>query len=94
MTGVQTCALPILLVYLLLAERAIEIVADRGLDALVPARVWSDILAQLAAQLQRGDVEAGLLQALEAIDGLLRQHFPLAPGQDNPNELPDAVIMR
>ena len=38
--------------------------------------------------------EAGLNQAIDAVDGLLTQHFALAPGAANPNELPDAPLLR
>ena len=39
---------------------------------------------------EAGHFEEGLAQAIDAVDALLVQHFPLAEGQANPNELPDA----
>ena len=80
------------LIYLLLAEHAIEIVADRGIDRHVGAAQWQRILENMRAQFRAGQFEAGVLAAIEAVDGLLRRHFPLQPGQANPNELPDAPL--
>jgi uncharacterized membrane protein len=38
--------------------------------------------------------EAGLLEAIDAVDAMLVKHFALAPGQVNPNELPDSADLR
>jgi len=78
------------LIYLLLAEHKIEIVADRGLDRHVDAARWRGILDAMRAAFRAGRFEEGLNQAIDAVDALLVQHFALAPGQLNPNELPDA----
>jgi uncharacterized membrane protein len=78
------------LIYLLLAEHKIEIVADRGLDRHVDAVRWREILDAMRTAFRAGRFEEGLNQAIDAVDALLVQHFPLAPGQFNPNELPDA----
>ncbi|KGM39689.1 membrane protein [Aquabacterium sp. NJ1] len=80
------------LIYLLLAERRIEILADRGLHIRTDSAVWHGITQQLSASLQSGQYEAGLTQAITAVSELLRQHFPLS-GRPNPNELPDAVVL-
>lgn len=82
------------LIYLLLAEHAIEIVADRGLDRHVDAARWQAILATMREAFRAGRFEDGLNQAVDAVDALLVQHFPLAPGQTNPNELPDPPVLR
>ena len=82
------------LIYLLLAEHAIEIVADRGLARHVDAAQWQRITATMSAAFQAGRFEAGLNQAIDAVDALLAQHFALAPGAANPNELPDAPYLR
>ncbi len=81
------------LVYLLLAERAIEVVADRGLNQHVPARHWAAMVQRLSAALRAGGFEEGLTHALEEVSGLLVQHFPLAAGETNPNELPDKPLL-
>ena len=82
------------LIYLLLAEHAIEIVADRGVNRRVGANEWQGIAAMMRAAFQTGQFEAGLNQAIDAVDALLMQHFALAPGETNPNELPDAPDLR
>ena len=81
------------LIYLLLAERRIEIVADRGLDRQVDAAEWQQIAESMRTAFGDGDFQPGLLQAIDAVDALLRRHFPLAPGAFNPNELPDAPVL-
>ncbi len=82
------------LIYLLLAEHAIEIVADRGLVRHVPQAHWDALVEGMRTAFRAGHFEDGLNQAIDAVGGLLRQHFPLAPGQRNPNELPDAADLR
>ena len=82
------------LVYLLLAERAIEIVADRGLDRRVPPADWQALITPMRQAFQAGQFEPGLNQAIDALDALLSRHFALAPGQANPNELPDRPLLR
>ena len=82
------------LIYLLLAERAIEIVADRGLLPHADAATWEKIMAGMQAAFQEGRFAAGLQQAIDAVDALLARHFPLAAGEANPNELPDAPVLR
>jgi uncharacterized membrane protein len=82
------------LIYLLLAEHAIEIVADRGVSRVVPQATWDGLVAGMREQFRAGRFEAGLAQAVDAVDALLTQHFGLAPGQHNPNELPDRADLR
>ncbi len=82
------------LIYLLLAEHRIEIVADRGLDRHVSASQWREVMERMRASFRQGEFEAGLDAAIDAVDALLVQHFALAPGQSNPNELPDRPHLR
>lgn len=81
------------LIYLLLAEHAIEIVADRGLAQQVPDAEWLAIVQRMGAAFREGRFEDGLTQALEEVSALLVQHFPSEPGEANPNELPDAPVL-
>ena len=81
------------LIYLLLAEHRIEIVADRGLNARVDAAQWQAISDHMAASFRQGEFEAGLNHAVDAVDTLLARHFPLGSGQRNPNELPDTPTL-
>ena len=82
------------LIYLLLAERAIEIVADRGVAQRVPQALWDGLVAGMRDAFTSGRFEDGLAQAIAAVGAQLVQHFPLAPGQANPNELPDRPDVR
>lgn len=82
------------LIYLLLVERAIEIVADRGLNRHVGAAQWQALVAQMREAFRAGRFEEGLAQAIDAVDALLVQHFPVAPGATNPDELPNRPDVR
>ena len=77
------------LIYLLLAEHAIELVADRGFNRHVPQHEWQAMVHRMGAAFRDGRFEDGLTQALEEVSAVLVQHFPLAEGTANPNELPD-----
>jgi len=81
------------LVYLLLAEHAIEIVADRGIDAHVDDAEWAAMTKRMGAAFREGRFEDGLTQALEEVSALLVAHFPTAPGTSAHNELPDAPVI-
>jgi len=82
------------LIYLLLAEHAIEIVADRGLARVVPQAHWDAVLGGMRGAFRAGRFEAGLLEAIAAVDAMLARHFALAPGEANANELPDRADLR
>ena len=64
------------LVYLLLADHAIEIVADRGLHGRVPEVQWQQICALLREGLRGGDPAGALVAAIEQVSALLARHFP------------------
>ena len=82
------------LIYLLLAEHRIEIVADRGITQRVPERTWQDISDAMGAAFKVGDYARGLLDAVDRVGALLAQHFPADASQANPNELPDRPDVR
>lgn len=79
------------LVYILMAEHQLEIIADRGIHAKVGEAAWQAIVAEATTRFKRGDYEAGLLAAIDAIGQLLRTHFPA--GADNPNELTNRPLI-
>ncbi len=81
------------LIHLLLADRRIEVVADRGLSQRVPPETWQSLTDQLGQALARGEVEAGLQQAIAQVGELLHSHFPARANMANPNELPDAIVL-
>ncbi|NDP47196.1 MAG: hypothetical protein GZ085_02175 [Sulfuriferula multivorans] len=79
------------LVYLLLADRDIEIVADRGIAARVDAAAWEAIAQAMEAAFRQGDFERGALAGIEQISALLTTHFP--PTGENPNELANRPVI-
>jgi hypothetical protein len=82
------------LVYLLLADRRVEIVADRGIHARVGTTAWETICGEMQREFGAGRFEAGALSGLAAISDLLAQHFPAgADPSANPNELPDDPLV-
>ena len=79
------------LVYLLLADRDVEIVADRGIHNAVGAVAWEEICRTMEVALRAGQFETGLVQGIEAISTLLATHYPRhALGA---NELPDVPVV-
>ena len=80
------------LVYLLLADRRVEIVADRGIHARVGATAWETICGAMQREFAAGRFEDGMLGGLASISDLLAQHFP-AGSDANPNELPNAPVV-
>ena len=81
------------LIYLLLAEHEIEIVADRGLNDRVDPAVWQALVARMSDAFRLAQFEEGLTNALAEVSALLVQHFPIGADAANPNELPDAPIL-
>ncbi len=75
------------LIYVLLADHALEIVADRGLARHVEQTEWDAIALDMQAAYAKGEFLTGSVAGIEAITRLLERHFP--PGAANPNELPD-----
>lgn len=80
-----------ILLYVLLAERQIEIVADRGFTDRVTSADWKNICNEMETAFGAGRYEAGTLAALQRISVFARRHFPGSGG--NPNELPDTTVV-
>ncbi|MEO8459422.1 MAG: TPM domain-containing protein [Dokdonella sp.] len=80
------------LVYVLLADRAVEIIADRGITAVIPDTQWLAICERLLARYAAGEFESGTITAIAKISDLLAAHFPANP-DDNPDELPNRAMM-
>jgi uncharacterized membrane protein YgcG len=78
------------LIYLLLADRKVEIVADRGIHASAGEAHWKAICNAMELKFRAGEFESGVLEGIAAITALLQQHFP-AQGA-NKNELPDYPV--
>jgi uncharacterized membrane protein len=81
------------LIYLLLAERKIELMADRGVNGVVAQREWQQLLKSMSAEFSANRFEEGLTLALDEVSSRLAQHFPLPPGAERRNELPDAPAL-
>ena len=79
------------LIYLLLADRKVEIVADRGIDAKVGASGWQKVCAAMETDFKAGNFEAGAIRGIGAVSKQLAAHFPKAGV--GPNELPDAPVV-
>ena len=79
------------LIYLLLADRAVEIVADRGIHAKVESQAWSKVCRQMEAAFRQSDFEGGVVAGVEAVTQHLKQHFP-ADRLDR-NELPNKPMV-
>lgn len=86
------------LIYVLLAEHAIEIVADRGVARHVGPEQWQAMVARMAAAFREQRYEDGLTQALEETSAVLMQHFAVdgsgEGAQAGANELPDAPLLQ
>lgn len=78
------------LIYLSLAERRAEIIADAAIHAKVAPDVWGEAMAALLAQVRHGRIGDGLVAAIDAVGRVLAEHFPRA--EDDVNELPDRLI--
>jgi uncharacterized membrane protein len=79
------------LIYLLLADRDVEIVADRGIDVKVGAAGWEKICRDMEGDFKAGKFESGVIRGIEAVSRQLARYFP-AHGK-GPNELPDAPVV-
>ena len=79
------------LIYLLLADRDVEIIADRGIDAQVGAAGWESICRAMEKEFRAGLFEHGVIKGIQQVSRLLAQRFPPEPGHRN--ELPDAPVV-
>jgi uncharacterized membrane protein len=79
------------LIYLLLADRNVEIIADRGIDAKVGAAGWEKICKAMEADFRAGNFAGGVIKGIAAVSWQLAAHFPKhGAGR---NELPDAPVV-
>ena len=79
------------LIYLLLADRAVEIVADRGIHVKVDAQEWSKVCREMEATFRQSNFEGGVVSGVQAVTRHLLQHFP-SDSHDR-NELPDKPVV-
>jgi uncharacterized membrane protein len=79
------------LVYVLLADKDVEIVADRGIHREVGEAAWRDICQTMESAFGEGRFEEGAVAGIEAVSALLARHFPRA--EAGGNELSDQPVI-
>ena len=79
------------LIFVPVAERYAEILADTGIDAKVPKGTRQEIVDELTAEIGAGRPADGFVHAVQRVGKHLAKHFP--PGSADPNELPDHLIV-
>lgn len=80
-----------LLIYLLLADRAVEIVADRSIHAKVGSDEWSRVCRHMEAAFKQSSFEDGVVSGIQAVTQHLARHFPANPARVN--ELPNRPVV-
>ena len=80
------------LIYLLLADHDIEIIADRGINKKVPQKEWDDICHEMEIQFKQKNFEQGVISGIQKITYLLAKNFP-HNGNNDYNELPDSPVI-
>jgi uncharacterized membrane protein YgcG len=79
------------LIYLLLADRYVEIIADRGIDEKVGAAGWEKICQSMEADFRVGNFSGGVIKGIQSVSQQLAAHFPKRGA--GPNELPDEPVV-
>lgn len=79
------------LIYLLLADRDVEIVADRGIHSKVGSAEWSKVCHTMEIAFKRARYEQGVVSGIQAVTQHLARHFPAAGS--GRNELPDKPVV-
>lgn len=79
------------LIYLLLADRDVEIVADRGIHKKLGQPVWENICKQMEAEFRQGNFEQGVIAGINSVGVHLAAHYPQAG--EKANELPDRPVL-
>jgi len=79
------------LIYLLLADRDVEIIADRGIHSRLGNAGWETICREMEQAFRQGRFEEGVIAGIKAVGGHLEKHFPNRPA--GPSELPDRPVI-
>ena len=80
------------LLFVAMDERYVELIADSGIDARMPAGSWQQVVDAFTACVREGRHADGFVGATERVGAALAQHFPRQA--DDANELPDHLIER
>lgn len=79
------------LIYLLMCERDVEIIADRGIAARVAPAEWEAVCRRMEAEFREGRFREGAIVGVESVGALLARHFPSAGGDRN--EQPNRPVL-
>jgi uncharacterized membrane protein len=78
------------LLYVLMADHAVEIVSDRGIASRTDTAQWEEICHGIEAAFGEGRFEQGAVEGITALGSLLGRHYPAVDIAEEPrNELPD-----
>ena len=81
------------LIYVLLADGAVEIVADRGIHAKAGPRAWVTICNEMEQTFRTANFEQGAVRGVQGVARQLVNHFPARAHAHSPNELPDRPLV-
>jgi uncharacterized membrane protein len=79
------------LIYLLLADRDVEIVADRGVHVRLGQAVWEEVCHEMEAAFHQGKFEEGVITGIRNVGAHLARHYPHVGTKTN--ELPDQPVV-
>ncbi|MDP9137616.1 MAG: TPM domain-containing protein [Pseudomonadota bacterium] len=79
------------LIFVALAERYCEVIADKGIAEKIEQRFWNELVAAMTARIGSGKLGEGLAEAVDRCGDILAQHVP--PSAGDRNELPDHLIV-
>ncbi len=79
-----------ILILICLFEHRVEVLADRGINALVPKQTWDEIVSMITEGLRQGQACDALCQAIKRCGEILTEQFPVR--NDDTNELPNLII--
>jgi len=79
-----------ILILISLFERRVHVLADRGINAVVPINTWDGIVSSITDGIHRGDTCNALCTAIASCGRLLEEHFPIK--DDDTDELPNLII--
>jgi len=77
------------LIYVLLADHDVEIVADRGFNGRVGPDEWRAVCDAMDARFRAGEYEPGAVECVRRVGEIVARHYPVQPGDRNPDELPN-----
>jgi uncharacterized membrane protein len=80
------------LIYVQLADRQVEILADRGIHNTVGDETWQRICAGMERAFRAGKFQEGAIEGVEAVGRVLAEHFPAQ--RENPDELANSPVLR